>query len=75
MDLFPFMLLICRVISKQMLFYVEKNVGQQAHVLVTCIALASEPKCDDSNLSTPSQASSHTIRWFRAYTSFRKLKD
>ena len=60
------------MISQPMLFYVKKNVSQQAHVLVTRIAQASKLECDSSNRSAASQASSHAIRQSQNYIRLHK---
>ena len=53
----------------------EKNVRQQAHVLVIRTARASGQECDSPNLSAASQASNHTMRRPQTYASFTKIED
>ena len=55
-------------------FQAEKNVGKQAHLLVT-IARAPEPECDCLNVSAISHTNSDTMRWYQTCIPFTKIED
>ena len=53
---------------------VEKNVGQQAHTLVTRSVQASEPEWECLNLSAANHASYYTMRRSQIYN-IQKIED